>query len=441
MTDSLLIRGGRIIDPSQDIDKTGDLYIENGKVSWIGTGPMPQEKYYAIDAGGLIVCPGFVDLHCHLRQPGFEDKETIATGTRAAARGGFTTVCCMPNTNPPLDNEEMINYVRTIAARESPIRVFPIGCITIGRNGEELVDMNELEMAGIIAFSDDGAPVSNPEIMRRALEKSRDFRLTIIDHCEDLSLTQGGQVNEGVVSLEMGLKGMPAAAEESMIKRDLELARETGGHIHIAHVSTETSAAMIRAAKEDGVPVTAEVTPHHLTLTENTLLKYGTLAKVNPPLRTERDTIALLRALNDGVIDIVATDHAPHTAADKKCIFQKAAFGISGLETALGSLVGLIFKSELTLNNMIAALTYGPARVLGYQKLGTLETGAPADICIFDLHKEWVVDTEKFVSKGKNTPLAGQTLKGKVMATLYMGNPVYMDEEIQVVEETPNSKS
>ena len=432
MADSLLIRGGRIIDPAQDIDKTASLLVKEGKIAWLGEGNPPNEDYTVLEAAGLIVCPGFIDLHCHLRQPGYEEKETIATGTLAAVRGGFTTVCCMPNTNPPLDNEAMLNYVRTIAAREGVIRVFPIGCVTIGRKGEELADLNEMEMNGAVAYSDDGAPVSRPEVMRRALEYSRDFNRPIIDHCENLFLTQGGQMNEGVVSLEMGLRGMPASAEELIVKRDLDLAKETGGHVHIAHVSTEGSADLIRAAKEEGVHVTAEVTPHHLTLTEEDVLKYGTLAKVNPPLRTKRDTIALLRALNDSVIDTVATDHAPHTAADKNGDFTQAAFGISGLETALGSLAGLIFNSELSLNNMIAALTVGPAHVLGYEKLGTLETGAPADICIFDLHKEWVVDTEKFASKGKNTPLAGRTLKGKVMATLYLGNPVYMDETLRI---------
>jgi dihydroorotase len=338
----------------------------------------------------------------------------------------------MPNTNPPLDSEAMISYVRTIAAREASARVLPIGCITRERKGEELVDMSELEMAGAIAFSDDGSPVSNSEIMRRALEYSRDFNRPIIDHCENLFMTQGGQVDEGVVSLKTGLRGMPAAAEEMMVKRDLDLAKETGGHIHIAHVSTAGSAELIREAKEQGVSVTAEVTPHHLTLTGEDVVKYGTLAKVNPPLRTKQDTIALLRALNDGVIDIVATDHAPHTAADKNCDFTQAAFGISGFETALGSLVGLVFKSDLTLNNLIAALTYGPAHVLGYEKLGTLEVGAPADICIFDLHKEWVVDPAQFASKGKNTPLAGQTLKGKVMITLYMGMQVHADKSMKI---------
>jgi len=434
MADSLLIRGGRIIDPSQDIDRTANLLVKDGKIDWQGDGIPSGGDYAVMDAAGLIVCPGFVDLHCHLRQPGNEEKETIATGTRAAARGGFTTVCCMPNTNPPLDNEATLNYVRTIAAREGVIRVFPIGCVTVGRKGEELADLNEMEMNGAVAYSDDGSPVINPEVMRKALEYSRDFNRPIIDHCEDILLTNGGQVNEGVVSREMGLRGISAAAEENIVRRDLEIAKETGGHLHIAHVSTEGSADMIRAAKEEGVHVTAEVTPHHLFLTEEDVLKYGTLAKVNPPLRTRRDTIALLRALNDSVIDIVATDHAPHTKADKACVLSKAAFGISGLETALGCLVELVLTSDLSLNNMIAALTYGPARVLGYAKLGTLETGAPADICIIDLHKEWIVDTAKFASRGKNTPLEGQTLRGKVMATIYMGNPVYMDKGLRIRE-------
>ncbi len=432
MPDALLVRGGRIIDPSQEIDKTANLLIKEGKIAWLGEGNPPEDDYAVLDAGGLIVCPGLIDMHCHLRQPGGEKKETIASGTWAAARGGFTTVCCMPNTNPPLDNGDMMNYVRTVAAREGIIRVFPIGCVTVGRRGEELADLNEMEMNGAVAFSDDGSMVRNDDVMRRALEYSRDFNRPIIDHCEDMSLTKDGQVNEGAVAQEMGLPGIPPAAEESITKRDIELAKETGGHVHIAHVSTEGSVDLIRAAKEEGVHVTAEVTPHHLTLTEADVLKYGTLAKVSPPLRTKQDTIALLRALNDAVIDIVATDHAPHTKADKDCPFEQAAFGISGLETALGSLVGLILKSELSLNNMIAALTMGPARVLGYAKLGTLEIGAPADVCIFDLHREWTVDPEKLATKGKNTPLAGRKLTGKVMATIYLGNPVYLDEGLKI---------
>jgi dihydroorotase len=430
MADSLLIRGGRVIDPSQEIDMTASLLIQEGKILWLGTETPPEVDYAVMDADGLIVCPGFIDMHCHLRQPGYEAKETIATATRAAARGGFTTLCAMPNTNPPMDSIETINYVRTVAAKEGIVRVWPIGCITAGRKGEVLANFSEMEMNGAVGFSDDGSPVMNESIMRRALEYSKNFNRPIIDHCENTAMTRGGQINEGVTSKEMGLKGMPAAAEEEMVLRDIQLAKETGGHIHIAHVSTAKSAAMIRAAKEEGIRITAEVTPHHLYLTEEDVLKYGTLAKVNPPLRTKADTIALLRALNDAVIDIIATDHAPHTTEDKVCAFQDAAFGISGLETALGCLVDLIFKSELTLTNMIAALTVGPAHTLGYQSLGTFEIGAPADICIFDLHKEWTVDTEKFASKGKNTPLQGRKLKGKVMGTFSMGRPVWADEDV-----------
>jgi dihydroorotase len=435
MADSLLIRGGRVIDPAVDFDKTANVLIKEGKIAWVGEGKPPQDDFYVMDAEGLIVCPGFVDLHCHLRQPGNEDKETIATGTRAAARGGFTTLCAMPNTIPPMDNGETLNYVRTIAAQEGVVRVFPIGCVTKGRKGEELADLNDMEMNGAVAFSDDGLPVSSKELMRAALQYSKDFNRPIIDHCENMFMTQEAHLNEGAVAREMGLRGMPAEAEERIVARDIDLLREVGGgHLHIAHVSTEGSADLIRAAKEEGLYVTAEVTPHHLTLTEEDVLKYGTLAKVNPPLRTKRDTIALLRALNDAVIDIVATDHAPHTKADKACIFPQAAFGISGLETALGSLCGLVLRSELSLQNMIAALTVGPAHVLGFEKLGTLEVGAPADICVFDLHKEWTVDTAKFASKGKNTPLAGQKLKGKVMATFSMGNPVYVDDSLSLRE-------
>lgn len=432
MADSLLIKGGHIIDPGTGTDIVGGVLIKDNKIAWVGEGEPPQPDYAVLNAEGLIVCPGFIDMHCHLRQPGFEDSETIATGTKAAARGGFTTLCCMPNTNPPLDNEGVLNYVRTVAAMEGVVRVFPIGCVTRGRKGEELVDMNELELAGVIAYSDDGSPVSSPDIMRRALEYSRDFHRPIIDHCENLFLTQSGQVNEGVVSLELGVRGIPPSAEELIVQRDLDIVREVGGHLHIAHVSTKGSVELIRSAKEEGIPVTAEVTPHHLTLTEEEVLGFNTSAKVNPPLRTREDTRALLQGLTDGVIDIIATDHAPHAAALKDCDFTKAAFGISGLETAFGSLASLVYNSDLSLKILIEALTVAPARVLGYEKFGTLEVGAPADVTILDLHKEWTVDPAQFASKGKNTPLAGRTLKGKVMATIYYGVPVYMDEIMKI---------
>ncbi len=432
MTKPLLIQGGRIIDPGQGIDTTGSLLSTEGKISWWGEATPPRYDYDVLQAEGLVVCPGFVDLHCHLRQPGFEEKETIATGTRAAARGGFTTVCCMPNTSPPLDSEATINYVKSIAAKEGIIRVLPIGCVTRGRKGEKLVDMGELEVAGVIAYSDDGEPVSSPQLMRQALEYSRAFDLPVIDHCENKAMSAGGQINEGIVSLELGLRGIPAAAEENMVVRDLALARQTGGHVHIAHVSTEGSVELIRRAKKQGIRVTAEVTPHHLALTEEAALGFNTSAKVNPPLRTRRDIRALVWGLNEGTIDIIATDHAPHTEADKKCDFTQAAFGISGLETALGSLMSLVHTGELSLPTLIARLTCGPARIINYEKLGTLTIGAPADITIFDPDKEWLVDTSSFASRGKNTPLAGKTLKGKVMATLFGGKPVYMDETIEI---------
>ena len=430
----LLIQGGRIIDPGQGIDREGSLLVANGKIAWLGEGIPPQSDYDLLNAEGLIVCPGFVDLHCHLRQPGFEEKETIATGTRAAARGGFTTVCCMPNTNPPLDSRENVDYVKKISAAEGAIRVLPIGCVSKGRKGEELVDMAELESAGVIGYSDDGDPVSNPQLMRQALDCSRALGLPVIDHCEDKTITEGGQINEGIISLELGLRGIPAAAEERMVQRNLALARQLPGcRLHIAHVSTEGSVEMIRHAKEQGIRVTAEVTPHHLTLTEEAALGYYTNAKVSPPLRTKRDIEALIQGLREDVIDIIATDHAPHTEADKNCKFTQAAFGISGLETALGSLMTLVHKGELVLNNIIAKLTYEPAKILHNDELGTLEIGTPADITIFDLHKEWTVDTDAFASKGRNTPLAGSVLKGRVMATIFQGKPVYLDESIKII--------
>jgi dihydroorotase len=350
----------------------------------------------------------------------------------AAARGGFTNVCCMPNTSPPLDSEASVIYVRSIAEKEGVIRVLPIGCVTRGRNGKELVDMGELEVAGVVAYSDDGDTVGTPQLMRQALEYGRAFDLPIIDHCEDASLCGGGQINEGIVSLELGLRGIPAAAEETIVHRDLSLSRQTGGHVHIAHVSTEGSVEMIRNAKKEGIRVTAEVTPHHLTLTEQAALGFNTNAKVNPPLRTEKDRQALIKALDDGTIDAVATDHAPHTTADKDCEFTQAAFGISGLETALGSLMSLVHSGQMSLNTLISRITFGPARVLNFEKLGTLEVGSSADITIFDPDMEWVVKPELFASKGRNTPLANSALKGRVMATIYRGSPVYIEDSIKI---------
>ncbi|MFH1651557.1 MAG: dihydroorotase [Chloroflexota bacterium] len=427
----LLIRNGRIIDPVRGHDRPGSLLVAGGKIV-PGDDFLPGPEDTVIDAAGLVVCPGFIDLHCHLRQPGFEAKETIATGTRAAARGGFTTVCGMPNTSPPLDSPEIIERVKAIAAAEGAVRVLPIGCVSRNRAGKEPADMAALARAGAVAFSDDGSPVADDGLMRRALVSSRTLGRPVIDHCEDMRLSRDGQVNEGATARQLGLRGIPAAAEENMVRRDLALAVEVPDcQLHIAHVSTADAAALIKEAKARGVPVTAEVTPHHLTLTEAAVLAAGTMAKVNPPLRTERDTAALLAALREGVIDAIATDHAPHTTADKPEDFTRAAFGISGLETALGSLMGLVHEGKLDLMTLIAKLTAGPAKILHRKDLGTLAAGAAADITIFDPEMEWTVDVSRFASQGKNTPLAGKKLRGRVLATIYGGEIIYLDESLK----------
>jgi dihydroorotase len=424
---NLLVRGGRIIDPSQGIDSVGDLFISDGKIVRLSiqkAGPLP-ENHRIIQARGMVVCPGFIDLHCHLRQPGFEKKETIATGTRAAARGGFTTVCCMPNTKPPVDKAEVVEYIQSVAAQEGVVRVLPVGCITEGREGGKLADFGELSLSGVVAFSDDGNPVEDSSLMRCALEYSHESGLPIIDHCEDLAFSQGGVINEGPLATKLGLKGMAACAEEGMVARDIRLARLTGGRLHIAHVSTAGSVELIRSAKNEGIPITAEVTPHHLTLTEEAVVGYNTNAKVNPPLRTAEDVEALISGLREGVIDAIATDHAPHTAKDKVRDFNTAAFGISGLETALGSLMGLVHGGELDLVTLISKLTHEPAAFLCRDDIGTLKPGSVADVVIFDPEAEWVVNPEEFASKGKNTPLTGALLKGKVMMTIVGGEAAY----------------
>jgi dihydroorotase len=438
---SLLISGAHIIDPGQDIDQIGDLLIAEGKILRIGStvtlSQRPERgegKAKNLDASGLVLCPGFIDLHCHLREPGSEDKETIATGTQAAAIGGFAAVCCMANTEPPLDTPTAVDWVKQKASRDGTVAVLPIGCITKGRKGEELTDMARLAEAGVVAFSDDGDPVASSLLMRHAMEHSRDLGLPIIDHCEDKELSGKGIMNAGRMSVKFRLKGIPAAAEEVMVARDLILAKLTSARLHIAHVSTKGSVELIRRAKEEGISVTAEVTPHHLTLTEEKIggqsstKSFDTNAKVNPPLRTKEDVDALIKGLEDGVIDAVATDHAPHTLADKNCGLERAAFGISGLETAFGCLMSLVHQGEISLNKLISKLTYEPAKVIGTNgELGTLKAGAPANITILDPDREWVVDSRKFASKGKNTPYDGYKFKGKVMATIADGTIVYMD--------------
>ena len=424
----LLITGGRVIDPSRHWDAEGDLLIVDGKIARAGVPPADRDE---LAVPGMIVCPGFIDLHCHLREPGFEEKETIATGTQAAARGGFTTVCCMPNTDPPIATAEMVERINVIAARDAVVRVLPIGCISAGRKGNVLAPLRKMAEAGAVAFSDDGSPVLDDDLMRRALLLSKELGLPIINHCEDTRLTMGAAMNEGEVSARLGLRGFPAAAEENMVARDLRLAGETGGRLHLAHLSTAGSVALVRRARRDNVTFTCEVTPHHLTLTEDEVIWHSGDAKVSPPLRTEKDVQALIRALRADVIDVIATDHAPHTPAEKRRPLAEVPFGISGLETALGSLMLLVQEGQLSLVQLIEKLTAAPAAVLG-RKLGTLAVGAPADITVFDLHREWVVDPAAFASKGKNTPLIGAILHGKVMATICGGQIVYRDDSLRI---------
>jgi dihydroorotase len=444
MPGNLLITNGRIFDPGLNIDTTGDLLVVNGKIKQVGgrCEDLKHNNLKTIDAGGLVVCPGFIDLHCHLREPGYEDKETIATGTKAAAAGGFTTICCMPNTNPPLDNKSQVDFVTGTAESEGAIKVLVIGCVTRGRKGEELTEMYELADAGVIGFSDDGDPVKSTRIMLMAMEYSAGLGLFIIDHCEDKELANGCVMNDGWVATRMGLKGIPAAAEEIIVARDLELAKLTGTRIHIAHVSTAGSVDMLRRARDEGVKVTAEVTPHHLTLTDEIVMggtvggsilePYDTNTKVNPPLRTRKDITALIKGLRDGVIDIIATDHAPHTVIDKNCEYGIAAFGISGLETAFGSLMSLVHSGHLDLNTLIMKLTSAPSAIIGNkcENTGKLQVGCQGDITIFDPDMEWVVDCNNFYSKGKNSPLNGHRLKGKIIATAVDGTIAYKDSNI-----------
>lgn len=443
----LLIKGGRLIDPSQGIDGIADLLVEDGVVSGMAQHIEPPEHAEVIDASGMVVSPGFIDVHCHLREPGFEDKETIATGTLAAARGGFTTVCAMPNTNPAMDTASTLEYVLRKARDEASVRVLPIGSVTKRSMGAELAEMGELAEAGAIGFSDDGNPVADSNIMRQALSYSSAMGLPIINHCEEPSLFHGGSMNEGWISNRLGVKGIPDAAEDIMVARDIHLAQLTGGRYHVAHLSTAGSLELVRRAKERGMTnVSAEVTPHHLTLTDEAILgrkvdgvngsgayapltpaAYDTTAKVNPPLREQTDVDAMIEGLRDGVLDFIATDHAPHNRTDKECTFHEAAFGISTLETALGQLMSLAHSGAVGLPLLIENLTLAPARFLRRADIGTLRRGATADIAIIDPDAEWVVDTAQFASKGKNTPLQGATLKGRVHATLVAGKVVHSE--------------
>ncbi len=430
----MLIRGGRVIDPAQSLDQVGDVLLRDGLVAAVGPN-LNADEAEIIEAAGQIVCPGFIDLHCHLREPGYEAKETIATGTAAAAAGGFTTVCCMPNTLPVLDTAPVLEaLVRTVAA-QGVVRVHPIAAITREQAGRELVEMAELTEAGAVGFSDDGACLTDSGVMRRALEYSLLVRRPIIQHAEDPALSHHGVMHEGPVSARLGLPGWPGMAEEIIVARDIALAKITGAHVHVAHVSSAGSVDLIRRAKAQGVHVTAEVTPHHLTLTDDlvsghwwsataSLPPYDTRTKVNPPLRPRADVDALIAGLCDGTIDVIATDHAPHTIADKECEYDEAAFGISVFETALGSIMSLVQAEQLPLVRAIKALTSGPAQIFGLDG-GSLAVGAPADVTIFDPEREWCVDTSRFRSLGRNTPLDGVFLPSQVTHTIVGGKLVY----------------
>ena len=414
MNKALLIKGGRLVDPARKISRVGNLLTKDDKIAWVSEGrENPVGKAYdTLAAKGLIVCPGLIDFHCHLREPGFENKETIVTGSHAAAVGGFTTICCMPNTRPPLDSADLIMQVKIIAGRDGLIQVLPIGCVTKGRKGRALIYFEPLVKAGAVGFSDDGDAVKTAELMAEALENIKIFNLQIIDHCEDPN-------------------GGPPEGEARIVARDLEVAEKTKGWLHIAHVSTAGAVELIRQAKKKGVRVTAEATPHHLLLTEEMIAKRGALAKVNPPLRTEADRQALVEGIKDGTIDIIATDHAPHTLAEKQRPYSEAPAGISGFETAVGSLMWLVQSKQLTLTELVACLTSKPAAIL-HKPLGSFVPETMANITIIDPLKEWVVDVNKFVSLGKNTPLAGLKLTGNVVATIYQGNLIYKDDSINI---------
>ncbi len=428
MTPRVLLKGGRVVDPSRKVDARLDLRIAEGVVEEVGP-RLAARGATVIDVKGLVVCPGFIDLHTHLREPGREDKETIATGTRAAAAGGFTAVCAMPNTEPVNDQAGITRAILERARAEGSVRVYPIGAITRGSAGEELAEYGDLKDAGCVAVSDDGRPVASARVMRRALEYARAFGLVVIDHCEEPTLAAGAVMNEGPVSTLLGLRGAPAVGEAVMVERDILLAELTEGRVHIAHLSAAASLAAVRRGKARGVSVTAEVTPHHLFLTDQAVkdTEYDTSTKMNPPLRAEADRRALLEGLKDGAIDCIATDHAPHTVDDKKVEFDQAAFGIVGLETAVALCLDRLVATELIdLPRLVALFSTNPARVLGLPG-GTLAPGSPADVTVLDLKRKRQVDPARFESKGRSTPFAGWILKGAPVMTIVAGKVMWKE--------------
>jgi len=421
---SFLIRHGRVIDPANGVDAVQDVLIADGKIERVGTSVTAPPGAEVLDATGKVVCPGFIDIHVHLREPGHEYKETVATGTRAAAAGGFTAVACMANTHPVNDNGAVTDYILAKAKVEGVVRVHPIGAVTKNLNGEELAELAELAEAGCVAFSDDGRCVMNADLYRRAMEYTLPFGVPVVSHAEDTYLSRGFTMNEGVVSTEIGLPGAPAAAEDVMVARDILLAELTGAHVHIAHLSTAGAVRLVRDGKARGVRVTAEVTPHHLVLTEEAVRGYDPNTKMAPPLRTKRDVETLVEALADGTIDCVATDHAPHALAEKEGEFDHAAFGVVGLETAVAVLLDRLVKPGLLpLPTLVSRLSRDPARLLNLPG-GSLAPGAPADVTILDLERKTTVDPARFRSKSRNTPFAGWMLTGAPWLTIVGGKAV-----------------
>ena len=428
MNPPLLLRGGRVIDPSRNLDEPADVLVQDGKVAGVGRGLGVPDGADVRDVHGCVVAPGLVDVHVHVREPGNEDVETVATGARAAAAGGFTAVCAMPNTDPVTDNQAAVGFIVRQSVRAGLTRVYPIGAISVGQRGERLSEFGEMVGAGAVAVSDDGKPVVSSHLMRTALEYARTFGIPVADHCEEPTLADGGVMHEGLVSARLGLKGIPAAAEEIMVARDTLLAGLTGAHVHLCHMSTRGSVDLIKRAKELGVRVTAEVTPHHLVLTDRACERYDTQAKMNPPLREPADVAALRTALKEGVLDCIASDHAPHAYDAKESAFDDAPFGIVGLETAFGvAYTELVAGGVLTLSELIHRMSTAPAAAFGLPG-GTLRPGAVADVVVLDLTDTWTVDPAAFCSKSRNTPFAGRVLTGRAALTLVGGKIVHQRE-------------
>ncbi len=424
---SLLIRHGRLIDPATNYDAIVDILVDDGMIKKIAP-KINGSCDELIDATNKVVVPGLIDMHTHLREPGREDEETIQSGTRAAARGGFTTICCMPNTDPPIDDPSLVEFIYQEAVREGSVEVLPIATISKARGGKDLSPMGRLKKAGAVAFSDDGDWVVDSHLMRRALEYVKMFNLPLISHCEDRRLSQDGVMNEGYISTVLGLKGMPKEAEEVALSRDLALCQMTESLLHVAHLSTANGVELIRKAKVSGVRVTTEVTPHHFTLTDREVKSFDTNTKVNPPLRGKRDVETLKEGLKDGTIDVIATDHAPHLVEEKEKEYSAAPFGVVGLETALGLVIKeLVQTGTLTLMEAIAKLTINPARVLRINR-GLVKEGARANLTIFDLEKKWLVTEDGFFSKSNNSPFLGWELPGRVEWTIVGGKVVYQDD-------------